>query len=165
MKNIHAKSQNGVVRVHEGEELLGTIEMKENFKTAEIKIGEKFFDIVLQQKEIIVKKQGDIYRHIKSNLFSGNMEILETGKKITGAAGLKWGTMLMNNKQEVLMKIKNQNPFFNKNQYECEIVEKNAVEDLDILLTLWEHLYGSRMKQLLMLILGGVTGTIIFLIQ
>jgi hypothetical protein len=82
---------------------------------------------------------------LKTNSFSGNTEILETGHKIRGVSGLKWGTKMMDKENNTLLKIRNENQFINTNKYEIEI-SNEEVTDLDILTTLYGHLYGSNMK-------------------
>jgi len=68
---------------------------------------------------------------LKTNSFSGNTEILETGHKITGVSGLKWGTKMMDKENNTLLKIRNENQFINTNKYEIEI-SNEEVTDLDI---------------------------------
>jgi hypothetical protein len=79
------------------------------------------------------------------NSFSGNTKILETGNKITGVFGLKWGTKMIDKENNTLLKIKNENQFINTNKYEIEI-SNDKVSDLEILISLYGHLYGSNMK-------------------
>jgi hypothetical protein len=46
---------------------------------------------------------------LKTNSFSGNTIILETGHKITGVFGLKWGTKMIDKGKGTLLKIRNEN--------------------------------------------------------
>jgi hypothetical protein len=91
---------------------------------------------------------------LKTNSFSGNTIILETGHKITGVFGLKWGTKMIDKGNGTLLKIRNENQFINRNKYEIEI-SNEKVTDLDVLTTLYGHLYGSKIK-LKALIIGVV---------
>jgi hypothetical protein len=93
------------------------------------------------------------------NSFSGNIEILETGHKITGVFGLKWGTKMVDKENYTLLKIRNENQIVNTNKYEIEISNKK-VTDLEILTTLYGHIYGSNMK-LKAVIIGAVAVGII----
>ena len=93
------------------------------------------------------------------NSFSGNTTILETSHKITGVLGFKWGSKMMDKEGNTLVKIRNENQFINKGKYEIE-VSSDKVADLDILLTLYGHVQGSRMK-LLVVIMGVIVLSLI----
>jgi len=92
--------------------------------------------------------------NLKTSSFSGNTKIIETEHKITGVSGLKWGTKLTDKANNTLVKIRNENQFINQNKYKIEISNGNLT-DLDVLLTLYGHLYSSNMK-LKAVIIGGM---------
>jgi len=155
-----ARLENDIINVYnERNILIGGIKTQSNFKNAEIKIGENKFDLSRNKWETEISEKDKVIHHLKTNSFSGNTEILETGHKITGVFGLKWGTKMIDKENNTLVKIRNENQFINKNKYEIEI-SNETVTDLDILTTLYAHLYGSNMK-LKTLIIGGVAVGII----
>ena len=143
----------------ENDLLIGAIKTQSNFKNAEIKVGEKTFKLIRDKWTTKILEEDKIVYHLKTNSFSGNMKVLETGQKIKGVWGSKWGTQLVDKENNTLLKIRNKNQFRNNNTYVIEISTEKA-SDFDILLTLHGHLYGSSMKQIAVII-AIVTGTII----
>ena len=155
-----ARLENDIINVYnEKNVLIGGIKTQSNFKNAEIKIGEKKFQLSRNKWETEISEKDKVIYHLKTNSFSGNSKILETGHKITGVFGFKWGTKMMDKENNTLLKIRNENQFINKNKYEIEISNKK-ITDLDILMTLYGHLYGSNMK-LKAVIIGAVAVGII----
>jgi hypothetical protein len=141
-----AKLENDVLSVYNEENILiGGIKTQSNFKNTEIKIGENKYELSRDKWNTEISKNGKVIYHLKMNSFSGNTEILETGHKITGVFGLKWGTKMIDNENNTLLKIRNENQFINKNKYEIEI-SNHEVSELEIFITLYGHLYGSNMK-------------------
>lgn len=122
------------------------IKPKSSFEEAEILIDGKKYKIDREKWSITVSENNTATHNLKMNSFSGNVEILETKQKIKGAHSLKWGTKLVDNENNTLLKIRHQNLLFNNNNYVIDVSDKD-VNDLDVLLTLYGHLYGSRMKQ------------------
>lgn len=149
-----ARLENDSINVYnEKNVLIGGIKAQSNFKNAEIKIGEKKFQLSRNKWEIKISEKDNIIYHMETNSFSGNTKIRETEHEITGVFGLKWGTKMIDKKNNTLVKIRNENQFINKNKYEIE-VSNEKVTDLDVLTTLYGHLYGSNMK--LMAVIIGV---------
>lgn len=149
-----ARLENDSINVYnEKNVLIGGIKAQSNFKNAEIKIGEKKLQLSRNKWEIEISEKDNIIYHLKTNSFSGNTKIRETAHEITGVFGLKWGTKMIDKKNNTLVKIRNENQFINKNRYEIE-VSNEKVTDLDVLTTLYGHLYGSNMK--LMAVIIGV---------
>jgi hypothetical protein len=141
-----AKLENDIIKVYNKENvLLGGIKTPLNFNHAEIQIGENTFQVSRIKWETKISENDKVIYHLKTNSFSGNTEILETGYKITGVLGLKWGTKMIDKENNTLVKIRNVNQLINTNNYEIEIPIEKA-SDLDILTTLYAHLYGSSMK-------------------
>ena len=139
--------------------MIGGIKTQSNFKNTEIKIGENEYEISRDKWNTEISEKGKVIYNLKMNSFSGNAEILETGHKITGVFGLKWGTKMVDKENNILLKIRNENQIINTNKYEIEISNKK-VTNLEILTTLYGHLYGSNMK-LKAVIIGGVAVGII----
>ena len=138
-----AKLENGLINVYDNQNILiGAIKTKSNFQNAEITIEDETYE--LNRKKWVAKiiKKGKTIYTLKTNPFSGNTKIIETKQKIKGAKGLKWGTKLIDKNKDTLVKIKNQNQFLDNKKYDIEISNKD-VNKLDILLTLYGHLYGS----------------------
>lgn len=150
-----ARLENDTINVYNGKNILiGGIKTQSNFKNAEIKIGNKKYQLSRNKWETEISEKDKVIYHMKTNSFSGNTTIQETEHKITGVFGLKWGTKMTDKDNNTLLKIRNENQFINKNKYEIEISNKK-VTDLDILMTLYGHLYGSNMK-LKAVIIGAV---------
>jgi hypothetical protein len=155
-----AKLENDILNVYnEKNILIGGIKTQSNFKNTEIKIGENEYEISRDKWNTEISEKGKVIYNLKMNSFSGNAEILETGHKITGVFGLKWGTKMVDKENNILLKIRNENQIINTNKYEIEISNKK-VTNLEILTTLYGHLYGSNMK-LKAVIIGGVAVGII----
>ena len=155
-----AKLENDILNVYnEKNILIGGIKTQSNFKNTEIKIGESEYEISRDKWNTEISEKGKVIYNLKMNSFSGNAEILETGHKITGVFGLKWGTKMVDKENNILLKIRNENQIINTNKYEIEISNKK-VTNLEILTTLYGHLYGSNIK-LKAVIIGGVAVGII----
>ncbi|MFD2696859.1 hypothetical protein ACFSQ0_02545 [Mesonia sediminis] len=155
-----AKLENDILNVYNEENnLIGGIKTQPNFKNTEIKIGENKYELYRDKWNTEISENGKVIYNLKMNSFSGNAEILETGNKITGVFGLKWGTKMVDKEKNTLLKIRNENQIVNTNKYEIEITNKK-VTDLEILTTLYGHLYGSNMK-LKAVIIGAVVVGII----
>ena len=122
--------------------LIGAIKTKSNFQNAEITIEDETYELTRKKWVAKIIKKGKTIYTLKTNPFSGNTKIIETKQKIKGAKGMKWGTKLIDKNKETLIKIKNQNQFLDNKKYDIEISNKD-VNKLDILLTLYGHLYGS----------------------
>lgn len=147
-----AKLENDILNVYNEEyELIGGIKTQSNFKNSEIIIGEKQLNLSCNKWETTVVQDGNVICQLKMNSFTGSTTNLETGQKITGVFGLKWGTQLLDKDNNTLLRIRNENQFINCDRYEIEISNEKT-SDLDILLTLYAHLYGSNMKLKIVLI-------------
>ncbi|PCJ63626.1 MAG: hypothetical protein COA58_15935 [Bacteroidetes bacterium] len=141
-----AKLENGSYNVYNEDGLLiGGIKTQSNFNTTEFSIDGETFKLSRNKWDTKVFKDEKIIYNLKTNSFSGNTELLETGQKITGVTGFKWGTKMVDKENNTLLKIRNKNKFINTNQYVIEISNPNAT-DFDILLTLYGHIHGSNMK-------------------
>ena len=142
-----AKLENDIINVYnEKNLLLGGIKTQAEFKNAEIKIGQKTLQLSRNKWETEILENGKVIYNLKTNSFSGNTKIQETEYIVAGVWGLKWGTKLMDKKNNTLLKIRNDNQFNNTNKFEIELSDTKAT-DLDILITLYVHLYVSNMKQ------------------
>jgi hypothetical protein len=153
-----AKLENDTINVYdENNKLVGGIKSQSNFKNADIVIGEKIYQLKRDKWTAKISENGDVKLNLKTNSFTGNTEILENEKKITGVFGLKWGTKMIDSKKNTLIKIKNESQFIDKKRYEIEKSDNN-VTDLEILTTLYGHLYGSNMKTQAVII-GAIVGS------
>jgi len=143
-----ARLENDSVNVYnEKNILIGGIKTQSNFEKAEIKIGDKKFQLSRNKWGIEISEKDKVIYHMKQkmNSFFGNIKIQETEHKITGVFGFKWGTKMIDKENNTLVKIRNKNQFINKNKYEIEILNER-VTNLEILTTLYGHLYGSNVK-------------------
>jgi hypothetical protein len=141
-----AKLEKDIINVYDEKNILiGGIKTQSNYKNAHIVIGESKYQLIRDKWNTEILENGDVKYNLKSNSFSGNTEVLETGRKITGVFGLKWGTKMIDNQKNTLIKIRNESQFIDKKRYQIEISDNN-ITDLEILTTLYGHLYGSNMK-------------------
>ena len=141
-----AKLENDTVNVYDANNnLIGKIKTQSNFKNAEITIDGKKIELSRNKWKTKIIESGNVICNLETNSFSGNTTILETGQKIKGVTGFKWGTKMVDKENNTLLKIRNKNQFVNRNIYEIEISNEKTTE-LDILLTLYIHLFGSNMK-------------------
>jgi hypothetical protein len=158
---IKARLEKDSINVYnEKNELIGGIIADSKFKNSEINIGENKYLVSRKKWKSEILENGKIINHLKTNSISGNTEIMESDKKITGVWGFKWGTKLIDQNKNILLKIRNGNIFINENKYEIEISNKD-VSDLEILTSLYIHLYGSKMKMTIILMISIINGLII----
>ncbi len=158
---IKARLENDSLNVYnEKNELIGGINVDNKFKNSEIKIGENKYELSRDKWNTKISENGKVIYNLKMNSFSGNTEIMESDKKVTGVWGFKWGTKLIDHNKNILLKIRNENIFINENKYEIEISNKN-VSELEILTSLYIHLYGSKMKMTVILMISIINGLII----
>jgi uncharacterized protein (DUF885 family) len=81
------------------QELGSRFDLKE-FHNAVLQNGAVPLDILEEIINDYIKvtlENGDVKYNLKSNSLSGNTEVLETGRKITGVFGLKWETKMIDN--------------------------------------------------------------------
>ena len=143
---MQARLENDFINVYNDSNfLIGGIKIQSNFKNSELNIGEKKLNLSRKNWTTEIFEEGKIILHLRTNSFSGNTEILETGQKIKGVLGLKWGTKLTDRNSDTLVRIRNENQLYHNDKYQIEILNKK-VTDLEILLTLYGHLVGSKMK-------------------
>lgn len=150
--NLTAKLENENVNLYnEDNVLIGSISSDKYFVNSQIKIGDVKYYLTRNKWETEVSNGESVINHLKTSKFSGITDILESGKRITGDFGLKWGTKLVDNEKNTLLKIRNEKQWFHNNQYIIEVeiieVENEKATDFDVLLTLYGHLHGSKMKQ------------------
>ena len=157
---MKAKLENDTINVYDEKGvLISGIKTQPNSKASEISIRERTLDLTRNNWDTKIVEDGKEIYNLKTHSFSGNTNILETGHKITGVFGFMWGTKMIDEEGNTLVKIPNKNQFINKNKYDIE-VSSDKVSDLDILLTLYGHVQGSRMK-LLVVLMGVIVGIVI----
>ncbi len=116
--------------------------------------AKKTFDIILEKEHKIyqIVRKGryfevkENYRHkytLRENLFWGSFHISELDKTIKGSWGFKWATQMVDSRNKTLLRIRNKNKWFANNSYQLEVLDKST-RRLEILLTLFIHLYTSR---------------------
>jgi len=59
--------------------------------------------------------------NLKTNSFTGNITVFELNKKIKGVFSLRWGTQLVDEDNNTLLKIKHKNLFVDKGNYVIEV--------------------------------------------
>jgi len=138
--------ENGCLNLFNKDDILiGRIKTELNFQESEIALKDQIFKLIRNGWETVVYEESAEKFHLKTDSLLGNMEILETGYRITGVWGHKWATKLVDEKNKTILKIRNENSFIENGKFEIKIIDE-TVDDFDILLTFYAHLYGSRMK-------------------
>jgi hypothetical protein len=153
-----ATLEKDILRVYdEKKRLIGELHNESNFKNAEIKIRGIIYHVSYDKRKIKISENDKVIYNLEIGSFLGNITIEETKRKVTGVFGLKWGTKMIDNENNTLIKIKNENHFTNTNKYEIKKLSEK-VTDLDILISLYAHLYGSnkKLKSLLVAVISGV---------
>lgn len=143
-----AKLENSDFNLYnERSELIGKlrINLKSHFSENEIIIEDKIFKIVRENWTFKVYDNEKIIYSLKTNSFFGNITVLELNKKIKGVFSLKWGTQLVDEENNSLLKIGNESQLLDKGIYLIEVNDEN-VSNFEILLSLFGHIYGSNMK-------------------
>lgn len=143
-----AKLEKGYYNLYdEKNEIIGKIKIanKSNYNESELTVGEKVYKIVRKDWAFKVYENDKVVYNLKTNSFTGNITVLELDKKIKGVFSLRWGTQLVDEENNTLLKIKNKNMFLDKGIHIIEIENQN-VSDFEILLALFGHLYGSALK-------------------
>jgi len=146
---IKAKFENGTFNAYNSKgEIIGKIKIdpSANFNESEITINDKTYKITRDKWETTILDNDNKIYHLKTNSFSGNTEIKELNKKIKGVWGLKWGTQLTDEDGETLLKIRNEKKSINNGHYVIELENEN-LSPMEILISLYGHLYGSSLKQ------------------
>ena len=128
-------------------EIIGKLKtnLKPNYAENEMFVGEKTFKIIRKGWEFKIFENEEIVYNLKVNSFFGDITVIELNKKIKGVFSLKWGTQLVDEENNTLLKIRNENQLVNKGTYIFEIEDK-SVSDFEILLSLFGHIYGSNLK-------------------
>ncbi len=143
-----AKENDYIVIFNERNAIIGKIKVysKDNFSKSEIIVDQKTFLIIRDQWIFKVLDEENIIYNIETNATSGDMKILELDKKIKGVFSLKWGTELIDQHQVSLLKISNKNDQFDYGNYDIKIENKD-VSNIEIVLSLFGHLYGSQLQR------------------
>lgn len=123
------------------------INLKPHFVKNEIVIGDDTYKIVIDGWVFNIFLNDQIVERMKTNSFTGSITVLELGRKIKGVFGFKWGTQMLDEKNNTLLKIGNESTLIDKGKYNIKI-ENESVSSFEILLSLFTHLYGSNMKML-----------------
>ncbi len=148
------KSENKVINLYDDKEtVVGSITTESNSKKAMLTIGERKFLVTHDKWKTVITENDKTIYNLKTSRSWANTTILETGSKITGVWGLKWGTQLTDKDKNTLVKIRNINKFFNKSRYEIKVVN-DQTSHLDILIALYFHIYSSKMKMTGLITMG-----------
>lgn len=145
---ILAKTEGSeVVIYNEKIQILGTIQtnIKPNFEENLMTVGNKTYNILRKGWTFTIYEGDKEVYHLRTNAFLGNITILEMEKKLRGVFSLKWGTQLVDENNNTILKIKNESLILNKGNYIIELGEF-PVSEFEIALALFGHLYGCRLK-------------------
>ena len=155
-----AKLENGSYNLYNKKDvLIGKITPLKDLKQCEIIIADKHYELFRESSTMKIFEQDELLYNLKTSFYN-NIEILETNFKIKGVSGQKWGTQLVDKENQTLLKIKNKNLFAETNQYVIE-TSTNQLNPIDILMALYGHLYGSKNKQQIAIIVAVVTGILV----
>ncbi len=135
--------------------MIGTISKELSTKKAVLTIGDSKFVVTHNKRKIAITENDKTIYNLETSWWRGNATILETDCKITGVWGLKWGTQLKDKDGNTLLKIRNTSKIRNKNEYEIKIIN-TKVTNLEILIALYFHIYGSSEKMIPVMIGGAV---------
>ncbi len=149
-----AKLENKVINLYDdGEFLVGSITTETKIPKAVLTIGTSKFVVTHNKKKSQITENNKTIYNLETDSFWGNTTIIETDKKITGVWGLKWGTQLKDKEENTLLKIRSISKFFKKNKYEIKMLNAK-VTNLEILISLYFHIYSSRMKAAILITTG-----------
>lgn len=143
-----ARLENKVVNVYnEQNEIIGKLKtnLKPHFSENEMIVGEKIYKIIRKNWTFKILENEEVVYNLKTNSFFGDITVLELNKKIKGVFSLKWGTQLVDEENNTLLKIRNENLMMDKGNYLIEVTDK-SVSNFEILLSLFGHIYGSYLK-------------------
>src|SRR5690606_38458516 len=114
---MRAKLENNIYVVYnDNDAVVGKmiINLKPHFSESEIIIGNDRYKIVREGWKFNILLNDVAVEYMKTNSFSGNITVIELGRKIKGVFSLKWGTKLVDVDNSTLLKIRNENLFINK---------------------------------------------------
>lgn len=146
---IKAIFEKGYFNVYDSQsQIIGKIKIdsKLNFKESKIIIGNEQYKVIRDSWDTTILKNNEPLYHLKTDSFSGNTEIIGLNKKIKGVWGLKWGTQLVDENGETLLKIRNEKQLIYNGNYILKL-EKEDLTPLEILISFYGHLYGTFLKQ------------------
>ncbi len=128
-------------------EIIGEIKinLKPNYAENEMIVGKKTFKIIREGWAFKISDNEQIVYNLKINSFFGDITVIELNKKIKGVFSLKWGTQLVDEENNTLLKIRNENIIVDNGTYIIEI-EDQGISDFEIVLSLFGHIYGSNLK-------------------
>ncbi|MBS9767122.1 MAG: hypothetical protein KGV44_06245 [Flavobacteriaceae bacterium] len=142
--NYITKKEDDFINIYNQEnELVGGIEFRDATVT-EIIVGTEKFEVIFDKKITVVKKDNEVIKSLQYNALWGSFTILENEYKITGKLGLNRGTIMEDKDKNTIVKTCNKSAFFK--DYNCEIETTDQATILDIAITLYAHLFGSKMK-------------------
>jgi len=144
---LKAKTNENLITIYtSSQEIIG--ELKIDFKTKQhqITIENKIYQIIQEKWETKVITNNQTVYHLKTDKFWGTIKIIELNKEIRGVFGFTWGTQLRDSYKQTLLKIRTENQIKNKGNYIIE-VDKENIQSIEILLTLYGHIVGSIAKQ------------------
>ncbi|PPK96723.1 hypothetical protein LY01_00547 [Nonlabens xylanidelens] len=116
---MNARLENDLINLYDDNEILiGSLKIKSNFKESELVLNNQTFKLIRDGWKTKIIEDSIEKFNLKTNSLLGNTEVLETGHKITGEWGIKWATKLIDDKENTLLKIRNENSFLDNGKYE-----------------------------------------------
>ncbi|MGB3590886.1 MAG: hypothetical protein WBA16_04305 [Nonlabens sp.] len=140
--------------VDQGNIHLGSlVETKKEWAQVEIKLADQQYLLHRKGNTIkVLNKSKNVVQELKRNPWWGGISYSNEKKAIKGVLGYKWATQLVDHNETLAVKIKNES------QWNADkiLIERSdpQTSDIDVALTLYGHLVGSKNKASLVLILG-----------
>jgi hypothetical protein len=145
---MKASLNNNIYSIYNDENLiLGEIKIlsKGKFSECDLLTDGKLYKLIQKGWNICIFENDKTLYNLEISSWSGNIKILELDKVIKGFWGTNWATQLADDNKNTLLKIRNLNKISDKGEFEFELCATD-ISNLEILITLFGHLYGSKMK-------------------
>ena len=146
---IKVKFEQGYFNLYNTENsIIGKVKIEEDaaFKESELIIEDKQFNVLRDDWNTKVLRNGNLLFQIKTNSFSGNAKIIELNKKLKGVWGTNWASQLVDENGNTELKIRNEKKLVDNGNYTI-LLENDDLETLQILISLYFHLYVSSLKE------------------
>lgn len=144
---LTAKTENDIITVYDSKNnIIGKLQINTKEKIYILLINDKTYKFIQEKWLTKVTENHQTIYHLRTNKFWGTIKIEELNKEIRGVFGFTWGTQLRDEYKHTLLKIRNDNQWINKGNYIIQL-DKENINPLEILITLYGHIVGSIAKQ------------------
>ncbi|HUH26363.1 MAG TPA: hypothetical protein VLY87_07035 [Flavobacterium sp.] len=144
---LTARTENELITLFDSKnQIIGKLQIKNNTKECKIFINNKVYDVIREKWTARIVENNQTIYHLKTDKFWGTIKVTESNKEIRGVFGFTWATQLRDAYKQTLLKIRNENSFKNTGVYIIQL-DKEDIDPLEILITLYGHIFGSIAKQ------------------